>query len=285
MSKFGALFIFLMLFCISPSFSYSEQKQEMKSFYNAQYGIKFLYPQSWELQMIPDPLKTCEYEIRLRPLSWLKHLASSEWRRYSDFPLQILLCKKDYITLAESQLYIKKEGQWVTQGTEMDTSDIKGKGWHGFVGEAPFRPLPKDGDPGPELYLQQAVIGIAKNRSLLVVMEYTKEDWSIDNLLQTLEIIDTAKGGFYRTSYNCNKSKSDIEKTICMNKELADADLEMDTIYKALMNRIPKEKREILRKEQKGWLEERNAKCQSDELFNCLKEKYSKRITVLKTWR
>jgi len=263
----------------------------MEAYYSSEYGIRFLYPKSWELQIIPDPLRTCEYEIRLRPPSWLEHLASYEWRRYSDFPIQIWLCKKDYITLAASQGYIKKEGQWVTQGTVLDTANVKGKGWHGFVGEVPFKPLPKGNEPGPELYLQQAVIGIDKDRSILVVMEYMqdymrqymKAPWRIKHLLQSLEVGRRDKGTFFRTSYDCKASKSDVEKTICMNKDLANFDVELNALYKASLSKLPQYRKAKIQEDQRQWLKERNSQCQSEQIYDCLKEKYSKRISELKS--
>jgi len=276
----------LLLFCFS-SFANAEQKNDMTSCYNAEFALNFKYPVSWEFQIVPSADQRCKYEIRLRPPSWLAHLATAEYRRSSSFPLQILLCPKDFESFAGELLYEKKEDGWgkISKGSEMYADDIKGANWHGIVGDILINSIMRSGERGPVMELQQALISTGKNKTVLILMEYTSpefDNWSIDDLLDKLQITANGKETVYKTSYDCKKAGLDIEKIICWNHDLARADLELGQIYKRVFDSLPKHKRKQLLDRQKQWMERRNSQCPPSEFFECLKKTYSDRIKELK---
>jgi hypothetical protein len=120
-------------------------------------------------------------------------LKTAEYRRYYDFPLQILLCRKGYESFIIWQGYYKKDNEWVnrSRGLDMEAEEIKGKGWHGIVGEVSFKTITKTGAQGPESFLQQAVLTNGKGLCILIIMEYTGAplyNWNIEDLLKSIEI-------------------------------------------------------------------------------------------------
>lgn len=92
-------------------------------------------------------------------------------------------------------------------------------------------------------------------------------------------------GPVYRTSFDCGKVKSDAEKTICRNQDLANADLRMAKVYKALTSRLSGREKNTLREDQREWLKNRDKECNYKWVLECLKEKYSKRVDELETWK
>ncbi len=78
-------------------------------------------------------------------------------------------------------------------------------------------------------------------------------------------------GQIYKTGFNCNTAKATAAKTVCTNKELADMDVEMVSLYKPLADK--------LEEDQKNWLRKRN-KCEDN--VACLKNEYKARIKFLK---
>ena len=87
----------------------------------------------------------------------------------------------------------------------------------------------------------------------------------------------------FKTSFDCTKAVSKIEKTICEVKELADADLEMGAIYRSLMSITPEAGKNQLKRNQLDWLQTRNKSCEnSTNIVNCMQDSYIKRIEILK---
>ena len=192
MEKWVVLFSIVYLCLFNAPSSCAAQNLEMTPHYSANYGLKLLYPKSWELQIETQELLLCEYEIRIRPPSWQSIIESSEYRR-DDFPIVILICEKDFESLATSYLYEKTDDGWisVSKGIDLETDEINGKGWTGIVGEVPFRSVTKTGEPGGVLFLQQAILSINSGRSAVIIMEYMDSPWDvwdIDALLHSLEI-------------------------------------------------------------------------------------------------
>lgn len=87
----------------------------------------------------------------------------------------------------------------------------------------------------------------------------------------------------FKTTFDCAKVTSKIEKTICEVKELADADLEMGALYKSLLPGVPEGEKNQLKHEQLDWIKDRNKSCSnSANIINCIKDSYSNRINALK---
>ncbi len=77
------------------------------------------------------------------------------------------------------------------------------------------------------------------------------------------------------TSFDCSKATTKIEKMICSEEDLSVQDSRLADLYKEVMG-IVKDK-EVLKKDQRGWLRERNA-CEAKA---CVEESYKKRIRQL----
>ncbi len=96
------------------------------------------------------------------------------------------------------------------------------------------------------------------------------------------QLHDSQKRSFM-TSFDCAKAGSDVEKTICGVKELADADVEMASIYGSLLSRLSGPEKNQLKREQLAWLKERNTSCgTSEKIVDCIRDFYKKRIETLK---
>jgi uncharacterized protein YecT (DUF1311 family) len=89
------------------------------------------------------------------------------------------------------------------------------------------------------------------------------------------------KAEIFKTSFSCANAKTDIEKTICGNSELAAMDLKLDSLYTEIMSKLPKNKREELRDEHKEWINKRDNNCNYKGVADCLLEMFTKRIKYL----
>ncbi len=95
-------------------------------------------------------------------------------------------------------------------------------------------------------------------------------------------IAKVIKAKTFKTSFNCANAKTDVEKSICGNSELAAMDLKLDSLYTAILSKLPKNRREKLKNEQKEWIKERDFNCNNSRLVaDCLLEVYKKRIKLL----
>jgi uncharacterized protein len=89
-------------------------------------------------------------------------------------------------------------------------------------------------------------------------------------------------------SFDCGKASTDIEKTICADKDLSEADRSLALRYSELSRILkPGEKKELVQT-QKTWLRQRDKECSrlstAAERSKCLKERYSQRIAELAAW-
>lgn len=88
---------------------------------------------------------------------------------------------------------------------------------------------------------------------------------------------------FYNPSFDCNKVKKDsIEYEICINKDLAKQDKEINEIYKKIINNsnIEESIKVNIENEQKNWLIDVRNGCNN---ISCLKYIYSNKIDELKS--
>lgn len=82
----------------------------------------------------------------------------------------------------------------------------------------------------------------------------------------------------YKTSFNCNKAGTKIERAICHSKELAYTDIALSTLYYQLVDKQPTD----FVNQQKMWLKERDFCSFSIDMEHCLLKKYQDRILQLK---
>ncbi len=89
---------------------------------------------------------------------------------------------------------------------------------------------------------------------------------------------------YYRASFNCAKARTKIELAICESKVIARADKKLGSIYKILGKKLSKKNVKRLRKDQRGWIKNRDWKCKkkSNKALNyCLRRHYGKRLLTL----
>jgi uncharacterized protein len=101
-------------------------------------------------------------------------------------------------------------------------------------------------------------------------------------LLGTAFLASSAASDYqsFKTSFDCARAASEAEKTICGTRELADADVEMASIYKSLLSGFPAVEKDRLKHEQLDWLRARNKCGSAKNSIDCIKQLYSQRIEV-----
>lgn len=92
-----------------------------------------------------------------------------------------------------------------------------------------------------------------------------------------LSIIPTTSA--MATSFDCSKALTNIEKTICNNKELGELDFRMSKAYFALTSKLDERHAKQILRHQKYWLKARNT-CGHDDT-KCLIKSYENRILYL----
>jgi uncharacterized protein YecT (DUF1311 family) len=96
-------------------------------------------------------------------------------------------------------------------------------------------------------------------------------------------IVSIKKTGVFKTSYDCDKADSEVEKAICHVEELAKLDAELGTAYKSLLPKLSDADRSSLRTQQRQWLAQREKECPIYKGWvSCLTDYYQKRIDELK---
>jgi len=66
--------------------------------------------------------------------------------------------------------------------------------------------------------------------------------------------------------FDCQKASTDVERMICDKPQLSEADKQMADAYQQLRTVLPSSERELLKQEQREWLNNRDF-----ELLNCIK--------------
>lgn len=88
-----------------------------------------------------------------------------------------------------------------------------------------------------------------------------------------------------RPSYDCGKASSLTEKLICQNADLALSDRAMAAVYQAALQRLPQEKKALLRSEQSAWFREYSETCNAtttdDARKTCIRQHLSSRTRQL----
>ena len=103
------------------------------------------------------------------------------------------------------------------------------------------------------------------------------------NELRIIELrAEVEHRGIQSPSFDCAKARTVVEKSICRNNQLSLVDSEMGEIYSQLRQALPRWEFELLRREQRHWLRQRNSNC-SDGDISCLQSIYDLRITELRS--
>jgi len=66
-------------------------------------------------------------------------------------------------------------------------------------------------------------------------------------------------------SFNCNKASTKVEKMICADPDLSEADEQLAEAYRNLRKALPKSERALLKRDQRQWLKERNVEFRTCE--------------------
>ena len=79
-------------------------------------------------------------------------------------------------------------------------------------------------------------------------------------------------------------ASSPVERAICRNDKLGDADRELAAAYAALIDRLSGPAKEHLIKDQVRWLDDRAKACTGEiaAVTRCLTSRYTQRLSVLK---
>jgi uncharacterized protein YecT (DUF1311 family) len=96
-------------------------------------------------------------------------------------------------------------------------------------------------------------------------------------------IVSIKKTGVFKTSYDCAKAGTETENAICHEKELADLDLQLASLYRSALVKLTAAGRATLRAEQRDWMAKRDKECPIYKGWvGCLLDSYQKRIDELK---
>lgn len=88
-------------------------------------------------------------------------------------------------------------------------------------------------------------------------------------------------------SFDCNKAKTDLEKTICTNPKISSLDDDLNKSYIAAMKLLSDDGKAILKKSQSQWLRYLNTVCIKYKEYGnapeCVERKYFRRVKDMKT--
>ena len=87
-------------------------------------------------------------------------------------------------------------------------------------------------------------------------------------------------GQVQAASFDCAKAGTTLEKTICNNPQLNDADTQLGKVYSGLRKALSQADAKQLKKEQREWLKARTIACKADSV-SCLLPVYAARVAVL----
>jgi uncharacterized protein len=83
-------------------------------------------------------------------------------------------------------------------------------------------------------------------------------------------------------SFDCNKAINKVENAICSTNALANLDYSLATLYKQILEKT--DDKEAVIEKQRAWLLRRNRSCErSTDIVKCLSDKYSERITEIRS--
>jgi hypothetical protein len=100
------------------------------------------------------------------------------------------------------------------------------------------------------------------------------------------EIVETKMPPRYKASFDCDQAKTDIENAVCYSATASSLDIALDRAYKTWLDHLDNADSDILIKEQKEWLHERDVICLAGrEPFLCLATLYEARLLEVQSFR
>ncbi|MDH5392595.1 MAG: lysozyme inhibitor LprI family protein [Gammaproteobacteria bacterium] len=124
-----------------------------------------------------------------------------------------------------------------------------------------------------------------KNNKMFILAEPSEEKKSITirNTTQNSNAeVFYFKPVYYKAGFNCAKASNQIEKTICSDKRLAQADIEINQQYKAAKKSFAKPKQKDLKTAQRQWIKKRNSCTKTkNTVKSCLALSYAHRLAAL----
>lgn len=107
---------------------------------------------------------------------------------------------------------------------------------------------------------------------------FKMNSWGTVTLIVVLLMIYGTVAG--AASFDCAKAQTQLEKTICNDNQLNDADTKLGKVYFELMDLLSGVESDRLKQEQRSWLKSRTNYCSSNDA-RCLYTVYEERIKVL----
>jgi uncharacterized protein YecT (DUF1311 family) len=89
--------------------------------------------------------------------------------------------------------------------------------------------------------------------------------------------------GPFPTSYECAKATKELDRAICYSPSVAALDVQLGQAYRAVLQELPREKKQEFQTQQREWLVRREKECSIYKWWvDCLRDLYTKRIAELK---
>jgi uncharacterized protein YecT (DUF1311 family) len=97
-------------------------------------------------------------------------------------------------------------------------------------------------------------------------------------------VLDRMKvDGPFPTSYDCARAKKELDLAICYSPSVAALDVQLGQVYRAVLQELPPDRKQVLQRQQREWLSRREKVCTIYKSWvDCLKDLYTKRIAELK---
>lgn len=100
------------------------------------------------------------------------------------------------------------------------------------------------------------------------------------------QIVEAKTPPRYKTSFDCDLAKTAVENAICYSSTAAALDLTLNQTYKAWLDNLNDAESDILRREQKDWLNKRNLICGDDRsVFECVETLDRARLLELSAFK
>jgi uncharacterized protein YecT (DUF1311 family) len=100
------------------------------------------------------------------------------------------------------------------------------------------------------------------------------------------QIVEAKAPPRYKTSFDCDNAKTEVENAICYSSTAASLDLTLNQTYKAWLDNLDDKDSDVLMKEQKEWLHRRNLICGDDRsVFECVETLYRARMLEIQAFK
>lgn len=100
------------------------------------------------------------------------------------------------------------------------------------------------------------------------------------------EVVEAKMPPRYKASFDCDQAKTTIENAICYSATASSLDVALNLAYKTWLDHLDNADSDVLMKEQKQWLQKRDAICGADrEAVSCLATLYQARLLEVQSFR